>query len=129
LRADLAELLKGHGVSISRITCNMIGTSRSAACELRLSSEQVALLIKGLNLKELKGEDQPEENLRIKIPHPKDGCLACPNFKEVHHTRVYMSGARPPELRLKSGSAFEHFILFQDLQSDKVCIQVSYAYG
>ena len=96
LKTNIIELLKIHGVSISNPTCNMIGTSRSATCELRLSPEQISLIVKGLNLKELKGEGPSEEKLWMKIPYPKEGCLTCNSFKEVYRIKVYMSDRRPP---------------------------------
>ena len=43
--------------------------------------------------------------------------------------KIYSPERRAKELRLKSGGAFEYLILFQDLGSDRLCIQISYAYG
>jgi hypothetical protein len=129
LQRDISELFRAHGVTLNQLACNMIGTSRSATCEFRLSPEQITVIVKGLNLKESKGGSLPEENLWKKIPNSKRGCLDCKSFNGVKRIKVYMSEIRAPELRLKSGSAFEYFILFQDLETDRVCIQVSYSYG
>ncbi len=129
LKRDVVELFRSHGVALNNPCCRMIGTSRSARCELRLTPEQVNLIVKGLNLKASKLEYLAEGNPWIKIPEPKRGCLTSKFFQGVKQVNVYGVEGRPPQLRLKSGSAFEYFILFQDLESDNVCIQVSYAYG
>ncbi len=129
LKRDVVELFKSHGVVLNNPHCQMVGTSRSAICELHLTPEQVTLMIKGLNLKEVKLEYSPGENPWTKIPESKKGCLTSKFFQGVKKVNIYLSERRSPELRLKSGSAFEYFILFQDLETDRVCIQISYAYG
>jgi len=107
----------------------MIGTTRGATCEIRASADQVSSIVRRLNLKEVEGQDMSKANLQLKLPQLKEGCLACRSFKNVSKIRAYLSGRRPSELRLKSGVAFEYLILFQDLDTDKVCVQVSYSYS
>jgi len=129
LKKDIVELFKKNGVVIKDPVCNMVGTSRDATCEFYASVDQVSSLARSLNLKEVEGEGGSMANLLLKVPESKVGCLICRSFKNVSKIRVYMSGQRPIELRLKSGAAFEYLILFQDLDTDKVCVQVSYSYG
>lgn len=126
---DLTELFKAQGIRAKDLSYNMIGTSRSGTCELHLSPDEVTRMVKSLNLKELKLENLSGENPWVKNPEPKKGCLTSKFFHGGKQVKGHLSGRRPPELRLKSGPAFEYFILFQDLETDKVCIQVSYAYG
>ena len=127
LKKDIVELFKKHGVVINDPICNMIGTTRGGICEFRASVDQIASLIRGLRLKEIEGASK--DNLLSKIPQSKNGCLGCRSFKNVLRMRVYTSEQRPPELRLQSGAAFDYLILFQDLDTDNVCVQVSYSYS
>ncbi len=129
LKNDIQELFERYGVLLSDPVCDMIGTTRSGTCQFRASSVEIASLVLGLNLKEVETGEQLDVDLSIKIPESKVGCLACRSFKEVRRMKVFQSERRAKELRLKSGRAFEYFIVFRDLDSDKVCVQVSYAYG
>jgi len=129
LKKDIVELFKKHGVVIKDPVCNMIGTSREATCEFRAPADQVSLLVRNLHLKEVGGESTSKADLLLKVPPSNRGCLACPSFKHVSKTRVYRSDHRPSELRLKNGTAFEYLILYQDIETDKVCVHVSYSYG
>lgn len=129
LENDLTELFNKHGVGVADPVCNMIGTTRSATCEFRASTEQVTSLVGGLNLREVGPEDSTRDCLLTRIPEPNTGCLGCRSLKNAARLRVYLSERRPQELRLKSGGAFEYLILFQDLDTGSVCVQVSYAYG
>lgn len=129
LKKDIVELFKMHGVVIKDPVCNMIRTSREAICEFRAPADQVSLLVRNLHLKEVEKESTSKADLLLKAPSSNRGCLACPSFKDVSKIRIYRSDHRPSELRLKHGTAFEYLILFQDLETDKVCVQVSYSYG
>ena len=129
LKKDIVELFKKHGVVIKDPVCNMIGTSREATCEFRASIDQVSLLVQNLRLKEVEGEGTSKADWLLKAPPSNGGCLACPSFKHVSKIRIYRSDHRPSELRLKRGTAFEYLILFQDLETNKVCVQLSYSYG
>jgi len=129
LKKDIIELFKKHGVAIKYPVCNMIGTTRDATCEFRASADQVSSLVRGLNLKEVGVESASKPNMLLKVNQANVGCLACRSFKNVSKIKVFTSGHRPSELRLKSGAAFEYLILFQDLDTDKVCVQVSYSYS
>ena len=129
LRSDVTELFKNHGVTVSDLKCNMIGTTRSAVCEFRGKTDQVTSLVRGLKLKALEGGETSREALLRRIPEAPQGCLACFPFQTASQMKIYMSERGAKELRLKSGGAFEYLILFQDLGSSRVCVQVSYAYG
>jgi hypothetical protein len=129
LRRDIQTLFKKNGVTIEDLRCNMIGTSRSATCEFRGTPEQVASLVRGLNLKAVETDGQLKEEWMVKIPEARLGCLACDSLKQVSQMKVYLSGRRSKELRLEGDIAFEYLVIFQDLESDRICVQVSYAYG
>jgi hypothetical protein len=129
LKRHIVELFQKHGVTINDPVCNMIGTTRGATCEFQASAHQVSSLVQGLNLKEVGVESVSKPNMLLKVNQANVGCLACRSFKNVLKMKVFTSGHRPNELRLKSGSAFDYLILFQDLDTDKVCVQVSYSYS
>lgn len=129
LKKDIVELFKKHGVVIADPVCNMIGTTRNATCEFSASAAQVSSLVKGLNLKEVQGEGESKDHLLLKSIPSNGGCLACGSFKNASKIKVYFSGRWPSELQLKRGTAFKYLILFQDLETDKACVQVFYAYG
>jgi len=129
LKNDIDELFRAHGIVISQPNCNMIGTTRSATCRFKASPEQVGALACGLHLKELKEDETEREVLARRVPEPSLGCLICDPFDRLSRMKVYVSERRAKELRLKRGSALEYLIVFQDPQSDQVCVQFSYAYG
>ena len=129
LKNEMGELFKAHGILISQPDCSMIGTTRSATCRFKASTEQVGALVRGLNLQELKADESERETLTRRVPEPNVGCLTCDPFNHLPRMRVYVSERRAKELRLRRGSALEYFTLFQDPQSNQVCVQFSYAYG
>ena len=129
LERDIVDLFRNQGLAITNLKCNMIGTSRSATCKFRASAEQVASLVRSLNLKEVETEDATKGNSVLSVPEANVGCMTCPPFAKRPRMRIYLSERRPRELRLKSGSAFEYLVLLQRLDTDEVCVQIAYSYG
>lgn len=130
LKKDIVELFKKHGVMINDPVCEMRGTNREATCEFRAAADQVSSIVRDLNLKRVEWKDVLKNDNSLSKGSPSENrFLSCRSSKNVAKMRVYISGRWPSELRLENGSAFKYLILFQDLDTEKVCVQVSYSYG
>jgi hypothetical protein len=120
LRRDVEALFRRHGVAVAGPVCTMVGTSRTGACVLRAPVDALPRLVRGLGLREAGPDDGAVAGWER-----EGGCRTTVSGA----TKVYRSGRRPPELRLSTGSAFEYLLVYQEEQSERLCVQVSYAYG
>lgn len=129
LRADVAELLAKGGLPERALVCNMIGTTRGGTCSFSGSAEEVAAVTKSLALWEVRfgdGEGGVVDPSAAALRH------ACPQSRRVGKSssvKAFGLGSRPPELRLKSGSAFEFILFYWDSGNSDVCVEVAYSYG
>ena len=139
-KKDVTALAKKQGVDISISHCQMVGTTRTAICELILPHEQVAMLVDKLGLVEV--DTRRPDCMSIIIERAvgdgnsvdddfrswdsEGGCRnACSSYKQI---TIYKSQRRAPQLKI-GDSAFEYLLIYYDPGSGKCCIQVSYAYG
>jgi hypothetical protein len=120
LRQDVEALFRRHGVAVAEPACNMVGTSRTGACVLRAPVAEFPRLVSGLGLQEAGAGDATLAGWQR-----EGGCRS----NSGRATKVYRSERRAPELRLPSGSAFEYLLVYQEERSERLCVQVSYAYG
>jgi len=122
LKKDVNELMRTDGAMQQDIDCHMSGTSRTGTCEGRITYEEITKIISTLKLTRVTDNTPTDYEYSSWV---KDGKCSSRQNLELR----YKSKRRAPELRLKSGSAFEYFLLFYNPEMNETCIQVSYAYG
>ncbi|WP_216906047.1 hypothetical protein [Synechococcus sp. CCY 0621] len=125
LEADVRELLKTAAVEPQHLNCRMVGSTRNAACSLRLSSPEAASVIRALALEGIQASSESSSPQARLIAHAGPSCVADRSRPIV----TYGRGNRPTSLRLASGTAFEYLLLTINKSTAQACVQVSYSYG
>lgn len=125
LEADVRELLKTAAVEPQHLDCRMVGTTRNAACSLRLSPPETASVIKTLALEVIQTSSEPSSPQARLIAHAGPSCVADTSRPIV----TYGRGNRPTSLRLASGTAFAYLLLTINKSTAQACVQISYSYG
>ncbi len=128
LERDFKALTGACGVTPNLSRCRMIGTSRDAACEFTATPEEVASLVRGLNLKTVEPESR-EEAFLLTIESSSAYSWPAKDAPGKAALERYASGRRPNELVLKNGTAFEYLILYYDPGTGRALARLSYAYG
>jgi hypothetical protein len=125
LEADVRELLKTAAVEPQHLDCRMVGTTRKAACSLRLSPPQTSSVIRTLALESIptSSENSSPQAQLIALAGPS--CVAKTSRPIVR----FGLGNRPNALRLSSGTAFDYLLLTINKSTGQACVQVSYSYG
>jgi hypothetical protein len=125
LEADVRALLKTAAVEPQYLDCRMVGTTRKAACSLRLSPRQTSSVIRTLALESIptSSENSSPQAQLIALADPS--CVA-----ELSRPIVRFGlGNRPNSLRLSSGTAFDYLLLTINTSTGQACVQISYSYG
>ncbi len=125
LDADVRELLKTADVEPQHLDCRMVGTTRKAACSLRLSPPQTASVIRALALASIQTSSETSSPQAGLVAHAGPSCVADTSGPIATFGR----GNRPSSVRLASGTAFEYLLLTINKSTGQACVQVSYAYG
>ncbi len=118
LARDVKSLLAHQGILVKDAKCHMFGTLNSGACVVPLTAEESKRLVQALKLRVL----VPTEPIR----EFKGGCTDTPPFDSGYVQMFRTSTLRPPELKLRSGGAFDYLYLFAHPASATACIQVLY---
>lgn len=113
----LSELLRRHGATPAEVACQDV-EEVDAFCEFRMPREQTNTLIGAFRL---------TPALKPSIYYAQEKCRTIPVFSDSSRIALYESARREPELRTPTGTAFEYLLLYQDLTSDSVCVQLAYA--
>ena len=125
LEADVRELLKTAAVEPQHLDCRMVGTTRKAACSLRLSPPDTESVIRALALESIPTSSENSSPQAQLIAHAGPSCVA----ETARPIVTFGLGNRPNSLRLSSGTAFEHLLLTINKSTGQACVQVSYSYG
>lgn len=125
LEADVRELLKTAAVEPQHLDCRMVGTTRKAACSLRLSPPETTSVIRTLALESIPTSSENPSPQAWLIAQAGPSCVADTSRPIVRFGR----GNRPNSLRLPSGTAFEYLLLTVNTSTGQACVQVSYSYG
>ncbi len=125
LEADVRALLKSAAVEPQHLECRMVGTTRKAACSLRLSPPETASVIRALALESIQTSPEISSPQARLIAHAGPSCMADTSRPSVRFGR----GNRPNSLRLPSGTAFDYLLLTVNMSTGQACVQVSYSYG
>ncbi len=123
--ADVRKLLKTAAVEPQHLDCRMVGTTRKAACSLRLSPPETASVIRALELESIQTSPQTSSAQARLIAHAGPSCMADTSKPIVRFGR----GNRPNSLRLPSGTAFDYLLLTVNTSTGQACVQASYSYG
>lgn len=127
LEADLTSLLGQCEIADpTPEKCSMIGTTRDGRCEVALTPEDVAHLVKCLGLEMI---DQGNPDHRAVLTRLTEASPAFFEHEGAEDLEAWVAFGRPPTLRLKSGTAFEHLLVVYSPFSARACLLVSYAYG
>jgi len=118
---DVSELFGAHEITLEKPICNMIGTTRGATCELRLTADQVAAAVRGLGLTEMRAGRAASLG--------QAGCRLASADHSGAPVRGYESGRQPKASTLRNGAAFSYLRLYYRADTREVCLEVSYAYG
>jgi hypothetical protein len=125
LEADVRALLKTATVAPQHLDCRMVGTTRKAACSLRLSPPETAAVIRALALESIPTSSETSSPQARLIAHAGPSCVAETSRPVVR----FGLGNRPNSLRLPSGTAFDELLLTINTSTGQACVQVSYSYG
>lgn len=139
LKQDISELALLHGAKITSSTCNMIDTSRQGYCIFSASEKEIRALADGLKLVHVRAEyvsndaayhtdNNTHERALIYLEQTIQPFEIYKVDNKTNIKTFFISG-RPAQLRLKSGRAFEYFLLYYDPITLRACIFVCYAYG
>jgi hypothetical protein len=128
LEADLSAILTRSGAQAKLSDCHMLGTTRTATCDLAIEPDAFDQLAQGL--------DMAGPYTLLTLPTPSSaflvgdaGCLAEIPGADLEHTRAYLLDGRPAQLALANGGQFEYLLIAQVPDLAHACLQVSYAYG
>lgn len=125
LEADVRELLKPAAVDPQYLDCRMVGTTRKAACTLRLSPPETAAVIRALALESIPTSSEISSPQAGLLAHAGPSCVAETSRPIVR----FGLGNRPNSLRLSSGTSFDSLLLTINKSTGQACVQVSYSYG
>ena len=125
LTSDVRELLKMAEALPQQLDCHMVGSTRNAACALRLSQSEVASVIRTFALVRVDPSPVSPSPFAGLPVHLGPSCVAGSNAPRV----AFGVSGRPMHLRLRSGSAFEYLLLTLDPSTGQTCVQVAYASG
>ena len=115
LEADVASLLAAQGIH-APVECHMLGATRSGVCKLRAQPDDVGALVAGLGLK-------PASPVDYRGWESPAGCRAEQGFGPASSPSVHVSGRRDPRV-----PGFEFLILYQEQGTDRLCLEIGYAY-
>ena len=118
LQRDMTALAQQVGVTLTAPDCHMVGMTRDGVCTFKTSSRQIAQLVQGLKLKSESAN-----------PLLETRCGSQDAFRAATRLYRYSVGGRPPELRLKDGSAFQFLSLLYNAGNQSACVALSYSDG
>ncbi|MDQ3710898.1 MAG: hypothetical protein M3388_01560 [Acidobacteriota bacterium] len=118
LQNQIGSLFEPHKILVRDLKCETDLRSRSGLCRFSADSEQIKVLVAGL---ELKGNWSDEERFiyMSKIGKCKKASLSLENIE----VRAFRSPVKTP---LFDGSAFKFLILFHNPQMNEGCVQIQY---
>jgi hypothetical protein len=128
LQNHINELLEKHTIQAVVEDARMIGRYRLGLCLLKIAPEQVIKLAQNLNLQEITS-NQSESDQDLSSWESEAGSFSPAVIWKENRIRVYKSCRRVAELKLEDGSQFEYLVLYHNLDTDQVWLQVCYAYS
>lgn len=140
LKEDILLLASQCGVKISNPICNMKNGSREGYCLFTASEQEVAALVNGLKLNEVKSgltAGDLEKNIDIYKQYDvnfwglENTLRPFDIFKvaDRRNIKAFFVSGRPEQLHLKSHRAFDYLLFYYDNISSRACIFVCYSYG
>ncbi|MDD4954778.1 MAG: hypothetical protein PHP17_01920 [Candidatus Omnitrophica bacterium] len=140
LKKDIIELTLQCGVKISKPDCSMIDSSRQGYCKFTATEREITALVNGLKLNKVRAGLTADDLVRnMDIGNKHDNKIwgleqtlkpfDIYKVKDRATIKAFLISGRPENLHLKSGRAFDYFLLYYDNVSSKACIFVCYSYG